>query len=97
MQQKETHRLVKLESLVHLAREAINEESTVTVFPGGAGVGLCQLCANRVFEQLDCNLHRDDSATTDMPADKGAKFGSFAFLLLTQKVPGWYQKKVEGL
>lgn len=51
---------------------------------------LTELVADRVFKELDGDFHRDDSAITNVLADKRAELGSFTFLLFAQEVSGLF-------
>ena len=65
-----THILLKLECLVHLAREPVDEEATFAVVPARARLGL-ERGMHRVLEELDGHLHRYDIALTNALPDKG--------------------------
>lgn len=86
----QTYRLVKLEGLVHLARESIDQEPTATVLPSGARVRFLEFRADGILEQLDGDLHGDDRPISNMFADKFTELGAFAILLLAQQVTSCY-------
>lgn len=68
--------------LVHLAREAINEELALlaAVLLHGLGHG--------VLEQLDGDLHGDDKTVLDVVADQVAELGAGAVLLGAKEIAG---------
>ena len=84
-----THVLVKLESLIHLAREAIDEEATLSVLPAVAFAVLGESSTHGVLEELDGDLHGHNLAFTDVLANHLAILGAFAVLLRAEKVAGW--------
>lgn len=77
---------VELESLVHLAREPIDEETPPAVLPAFAIVWLGELAAHSVLEELDGDLHRHDLALADVFTDEVTELGAFAILLGTKEV-----------
>lgn len=77
---------VELESLVHLAREPVDEETPPAVLPAFAVVRLRKLAAHGVLEELDGDLHWHDLALADVFTDEVAELGAFTVLLGTQKV-----------
>ena len=83
-----THVLVELEGLVHLAREAIDQESAAAVLPRGTGATR-ECVAHGVLEELDGDLHRDDRPVLDAVLDELAELGALAVLLRAQEVAGW--------
>lgn len=93
-----THRLVKLECLVHLAGEAIDEEPAAPGAPprgGGGDVAGSDGGAHGGVEELDGDLHRDDRALADACADELAVGGALARLLRAQQVAGGEVAEVE--
>lgn len=80
--------LVELERLVHLAREAVDEEAAAAVAPAVAAAarGVLERGAHRVLEQLDRDLHRHDLALADVGADHLAVLGARPGLLGAQEV-----------
>ncbi len=85
---RRTYVLVELEGLVHLAREAVNEEATLAVLPALAVALLGESGAHGVLKELDGDFHGDDLALADVLADHLAILGAFAVLLCTEKVSG---------
>ena len=72
--------LFELDSLVHLARETVDEELVdVVVLDGGL---------HGVFEQLDGDFHGDNLAVADVLLDQVAEVAALAILLFAQKVTG---------
>lgn len=85
---KGAYGFIELHGLVHLAGEAIDEETALSVNPAftlGFGVELGFHC---VLQQLDCDLHRDDGALSDACPDEVAVLGPLPRLLSSQKVSG---------
>lgn len=98
------HRLVKLERLVHLAREAVDQEAAATALPTlsilrlmvgrrgrviGGGSARLDGIAHGVLEKLDGDLHGHDVALTDVGPDELAVLAPFAVLLGAQQITGW--------
>ena len=81
-----THVLVELESLIHLAREAIDEEATLSVLPAVAFAVLSESSTHGVLEELDGDLHGDNLAFTDVLANHLAILGTFTILLRAEKI-----------
>jgi len=73
-------RLFELDSLVHLARETINEELVCAILLDGGLHG--------VFEQLDGDFHGNNLAVADVLLDQVAELATLAVLLFAQKVAG---------
>jgi hypothetical protein len=72
--------LFKLNSLVHLARETVDEEFVdVIVLDGGL---------HGVFKQLDGDFHRDNLAVANIFLDQVTEITALAVLLFAQKVTG---------
>lgn len=72
--------LFELDSLVHLAGKAINEELVnVVVLDGGL---------HGILEQLDGDFHGDNLAVADVLLDQVTEVAALAILLFTQKVAG---------
>jgi hypothetical protein len=74
------NRLFELDSLIHLARETVNEEFVCAVLLDGGLHG--------IFEQLDGDFHGDNLAVADVLLDQVAELASLAVLLFTQEVAG---------
>jgi hypothetical protein len=70
--------LFELNSLVHFARETVNEELVCAVFLDGGLHG--------VFEQLDGDFHGDNLAVADVLFDQVTELAALAVLLFAQKV-----------
>ena len=85
---EETDILVELEGLVHLAREAVNEEAALAVLPAVAVALLGESGAHGVLEQLDRHLHWHDLALADIRADHLTVCRARAVLLGAQEVAG---------
>lgn len=81
-----THVLIKLDCLVHLAGEPIDEEATLAVLPTLALVLLCESSTHGILEELDGDLHRNDLALTNVLADHLTILGAFAVLLRAKEV-----------
>ena len=79
--QGKTDIVVKLHRLVHLAREAVNEEAALAVLPALALAVLGKRSGHGVLEELDGDLHGDDLALADVLADHLAVLGALAVLL----------------
>lgn len=77
-----THILLKLECLVHLAREPVDEEATLAVLPARARLRL-ERGMHRVLEEFDGHLHRYDLALADVRPDKVTVVRVWAVLLGT--------------
>ena len=88
MENVSTHILVELESLVHLAREAVDEEAAAAVCPALVAALLACLegLAHRVLEQLDRDLHGHDLALLDVGTNDIPVFGAFSVLLCPQEI-----------
>src|SRR6266699_3426677 len=91
-----THILLKLECLVHLAREPVDEEATFTVLPARARLGL-ERGMHRVLEELDGHLHRYDIALADARSDKVTVLRVWAVLLGAQEITRGEVGEVEFL
>lgn len=76
------HGLLKLLGLVHLAGEAIDEESTL------CGALALHRFTHGVLEELDGNLHRDNGAVPNAVIDEGAKLAPGAGLFSTEQITG---------
>lgn len=76
------HSLLKLLGLVHLAGEAIDEESTL------CGALALHRLTHSVLEELDGDLHRDNGAVPDAVVDEGAKLAPGAGLFSTEQITG---------
>lgn len=72
--------LFKLVSLVHLAREAINEEATLLA------AALLQSLGHGVLKKLNSNFHRDNETVLNVVADQVTELGARALLLGTEQV-----------
>lgn len=85
---KSTNRLIENNSLVHLAREAIDQEATLTLSPSVFGLTLVlfQCCMHGVLQKFDRHLARYDLAITDVLFDQIAVLRSLTVLLMTQEV-----------
>lgn len=81
-----THNLVKHLRLVHLTREAVNQEESLAVLPPLSGRRAVKRCAHGVFKQLDRHLIRDDLSLLDVVADHVAILRSLAVLLSSEQV-----------
>lgn len=81
-----TYVLIKLDCLVHLAGEPIDEEATLAVLPTLALVLLCESSTHGILEELDGDLHRNDLALTNVLADHLTVLGAFAVLLRAKEV-----------
>ena len=80
----DTHPLFKLDCLVHLAWEPVDEEATFAVFPAlAAGLGH-ENGIHRVLDQLGDDLHRHDLSLTYMRSNKVAERSVWAVLLSAQ-------------
>ena len=77
----ETHALVKLDGLVHLPREPINQERLdVALLALGDDV------EHGVLEQLERDLHRDNLALLDVVLDQRAVLALWPLLLRAEEV-----------
>ena len=74
-----THILLKLECLVHLAREPVDEEAAFAVLPAQARFRP-ERGMYRVLKELDGYLHRYDVALADTLPDKVTVFRVWAVL-----------------
>jgi len=74
--------LLKLERLVHLAREPIDQEAALVGLVVGERLG------HGVFEQGDRHLHGHDVAVLDAVLDELAELGAGPVLLGAQEVAG---------
>jgi hypothetical protein len=72
--------LFKLDGLVHLAGETVDEELVGAVLLDGGLHG--------VFEQLDGDFHGDNLAVADVLLDQVAELAALTVLLFAQKVAG---------
>lgn len=72
------NRLLELNSLVHLAGEAINQELVVVIVLDGGLHG--------ILEQLDGNLHGDNLAVTNVFLDQVTEITALAVLLFAQQI-----------
>lgn len=78
-----THALVKLDRLIHLPREPIDEEEARLGRCGGDGG------AHGVLEELDRHFHGDDLALFDVVLDEGSESGARAGLFGAEEVASW--------
>jgi len=86
--------VVELDGLVHLAREAVDEEAACgDALDARRGAGLLGLAglgahggAHGVLEELDRDLHGDDLALGDVLLDHGAELRAGASLLGAEEV-----------
>lgn len=87
----EAHRLVELDSLVHLPRKAVDEEATLAIGPALNTLALLlfQRLLHRVLEKLDSDLHRHDRAFPNARSDELAVLRSFTVLLGTEEVTSY--------
>ena len=92
-----THRLVKLERLVHLAGEAVDEEPPAAGTPprGGGSVARSDGSAHGSVEKLDGDLHRDDRALPNACADELPIGGALTRLLCAEEVARGQVAEVE--
>ena len=68
-----TYILLKLECLVHLAREPVDKESAFAVLPARARARLgLERGMHRVLDELDGHLHGHDLALADVRPDEVA-------------------------
>lgn len=78
--------LFKLDSLVHLAREAVNQETGLAFLLDGLLHG--------VLKQGNRDLHRHDQTLADIVANQIAIFGTLSLLLSTQQITRRQMHKV---
>lgn len=81
-----TNLCVKLESLIHLPWEAIDEETASSIGPTFPGAILVEGSLHSVLKEFDCDLHGHDVALLDTVLDKLAKLGAFTVLLCTKQI-----------
>ena len=91
-ERKGTHVLVELEGLIHLAREAVDEETALAVLPAVAVALLGESSAHGVLEQLDGDLHGHDLTLADVLADHLAILGPFPVLLRAEQVSSYARR-----
>lgn len=74
--------LLELDSLVHLAREAINEEAALL------RASLLENSRHGVLEESNSHLHGNDEAVADVVLDEVTVLGTGPLLLCAQQVAG---------
>ena len=89
----QTNILVELESLVHFARKAVDEEAALAVLPTLTLAVLCEGGGHGILEELDGDFHGDDEALTDVSTDHLAILGAFAVLFSAKEVSGYWKKR----
>jgi len=87
--------MLKHLSLVHLSRESIDEEATMTVRPTVPRSVLRKSSFHSVLEKLDGDFHGDYSTFLDTSLDELTMFGAFTMLLRTQEVSSRKVAKAE--
>ena len=81
-----TYILIKLESLVHLTREPVYEETTLFIGPTFARSTLLEGSFHRILQELDGDLHRDDLTILDILSDHSTILGPFPVLFGAEKI-----------
>jgi hypothetical protein len=83
------HSVVKKLGLVHLAREAVDKEPTVTAPPAIVLIGpVFDGGGHGDFEEFEGDMGGHDLAVADVGADEFAVLRAFAVLFCTQEVAG---------
>lgn len=65
-----TYDFFKLQSLVHLTGEAIDQEATTVVIPSFSSLSAPEGIEHGILEQVDCDFHGDDLALLDVVLDE---------------------------
>ena len=89
----QTHVLLELKGLIHLAGKSIYEKAALSVSPTVAILGL-ENGMHRVLEKLDSDLHWYDLSLTDVGPDEVAELRVRAVLLCAQEIASRKVRKV---
>ena len=81
-----THILIELEGLVHLPRETVNEETTLSVGPTFIRSTFLKGSLHRILQEFDGDLHRHDLTILDILFDHSTILGPFTVLLGAEEV-----------
>lgn len=82
------HHLIECQRLIHLPREAIDQESTFAIGPPIARP-FSDLSSHGVLNELHGDLGRDDLAIFDAFSNKFAVLRPLSVLFLAEEVASW--------